>query len=315
MIRKILTPLDGSAFAEHALPLALCLARRADAALRLIHVLPPVSAVSGEAALHREDFSLEEHLRERQRVAAEAYLSAVCRRVAASGDVKPSVVPAEGDVAAVLRAVVAAEKADLVVMATHGRGALGRLWLGSVADELARTSPAPVLLVRCDEDQPDLSREPPLTRVLIPLDGTALAEQALEPAAALARAAGAEVTVMRVVKPVLPRDYLGEGGVAGLTNALAKIEARQERLRAQAATYLDETAAKLRAAGLAVRTEVAVEERPAQAILETARRGFDLIALGTHGRRGLARLLLGSVADKVLRGADVPVLLHRPRPA
>src|SRR5438067_676921 len=101
--------------------------------------------------------------------------------------------------------------ADLVVMTTHGRGPLGRLWLGSVADALVRDLAMPLLLVRPQETAPDFKREPLLKHLLLPLDGSPLAEQMLEPAVALGTLMEADYTLLRVIKPVVPIDDRLEG--------------------------------------------------------------------------------------------------------
>jgi nucleotide-binding universal stress UspA family protein len=126
--------------------------------------------------------------------------------------------------------------------------------------------------------------------------------------------AGPTYTLLRVVKPALLPAYAPEGRPLGreVEGLLDQIEAIQKRLLADAEEYLAGVAGRLRARGLQVQTRVAVEEQPAVAILrEAAEARAGLIALATHGRRGLSRLFLGSVADKVVRGATVPVLVHR----
>jgi nucleotide-binding universal stress UspA family protein len=133
----------------------------------------------------------------------------------------------------------------------------------------------------------------------------------LEPAVALGRLSDAEYTLLRVIQPVLPVQYHLEGGsLAQMAGAVVEqIDALEAQVRKAAADYLDGVAGRLRRQGLRVGTKVVAESQPAAAILQEA---ADLIALETHGRHGLARLLLGSVADKVIRGAAVPVLVHRP---
>jgi nucleotide-binding universal stress UspA family protein len=197
--------------------------------------------------------------------------------------------------------------ADLVVMTTHGRGPLSRFWLGSVADGLVRQLSVPLLLVRPKEGPVDLDAEVRLRRFLIPLDGSAHAEAILEPALALGEASGAAYTLLRVVGPVPVVGYDVFGyAPAGTDVALA------EQLRQQAAAYLDRVAGRLCERGLEVRNHVVVNPSTAGAILTAADpRLADLVALETHGRGGPARLLLGSVADKVVRGAAAAVLVHR----
>jgi nucleotide-binding universal stress UspA family protein len=192
-------------------------------------------------------------------------------------------------------------------MTTHGRGMLSRFWLGSIADRLVRQVAAPVLLVRPQaEPVPEADQAPSLKQVLIPLDGSALAEQIIPHAIALGRLSRAEYTLLHVIEPIAEA-YGMELSRAGFD------EAALARMRVVAQDYLDGVAARFQAEALRVRTAVDSDPAP-QAILEYARvHAIDLIALATHGRGGVARLLLGSVADKVARSATIPVLLQRPR--
>jgi nucleotide-binding universal stress UspA family protein len=316
MFRTILTLLDGSPFGEHALPLALSIARRAGAGLKLLHVVPSPASLYSESPLFLENSDLTGYVRERQHAAGWAYLDGVIRRLPAPPAGLTRLV-AEGDVRDVIRAQAEAMNADLVVLTTHGRGPLGRFWLGAVADELVRTLSMPVLLARPQEAAADFGREPVLKRILLPLDGSPFAEQVIEPAVALGALTGAEFLLLRVVRPAVLTEYAPEGaGLGQLSWGLEQLDAVQKHLYAEAEKYLEETAARLRARSLAVRTRVAVEEQPAVAILDEAQKDdADLIALATHGRRGLSRLFLGSVADKVVRGGRLPVLLVRPKEA
>src|SRR6202041_168770 len=122
---------------------------------------------------------------------------------------------AEGEVRDVICAQAEAVGADLVVMTTHGRGPLGRFWLGSVADELVRESPVPVLLIRPTEDIVDLTQEPSLKHIMIPLDGTELSEQMLPNAISLGRFLDADFTLVRVVRPLGATIPVGEAGAVG----------------------------------------------------------------------------------------------------
>lgn len=310
MYRNILVPLDGSTLGEHALPLALGLARRAGASLRLLHVCAPPAFVYPEGAFVF-DAALEQDLKDHQR----GYLNDLARQLGIVAPVPVQVDLLDGPVAATVRATASATGADLVVMTTHGRGMMARFWLGSVADELVRDSSVPLLLVRPGEGRPHLDQEPPLKRILLPLDGTPLAEQMLEPAAALGALTGAAFTLLRVVSPVMPLHYDVEGTPFGqrIQAMVAQIEKLQAEVSKEALGYLDGVAEKLRGRGLQVETRVIVDHYPAKAILaEGAASAANLIALETHGRRGVKRLFLGSVADKIIRGAAVPVLVHRP---
>jgi nucleotide-binding universal stress UspA family protein len=245
----------------------------------------------------------------------QAYLDGVSRRVARAAPVKTVAALLDGEVAQALHARAAAG-ADLVVMATHGRGPLGRFWLGSIADELMRYLSVPLLLVRPGEGPVNLASPPELRRILVPLDGTPLAEQIIPAALALAELTGAAVTLLRVVEPVIRFAYLPEGELGGVsTDLYREIGKREKHHEQEARTYLERVADRLRARVPQVWVRVVVDESPAPAILREAEEMHaDLIAMETHGRHGVPRLILGSVADKVVRGAHVPVLVHRPMP-
>jgi nucleotide-binding universal stress UspA family protein len=313
MIRSILVPLDGSPFSEHALPLAAELARRADARLHLarVHQPLPLPFTAGPGFVDEaEAFSrIEATLAEKDR----AYLAGITHRPGRHASCRVTTEILSGDVAEVL--CHRAAEADLVVMTTHGRGPLARFWLGSVADQLIRTLPVPVLLIRPEEAPPDLSREPAVKQLLLPLDGTPMAEQVIDPAVEIGMLLGASCTLVRVVRPVLAGSGLREGNSpeGAAHRPPDRLCELQKRLEGEARSYLESAACRLAARGIGVRTRVLVEEQPAPAILREARSGIDMIALATHGRGGIPRLLLGSVADKLIRGCTVPLLVCRPR--
>jgi nucleotide-binding universal stress UspA family protein len=201
--------------------------------------------------------------------------------------------------------------ADLIVMATHGYGPLKRLWIGSTADAVARRSRIPTLLIRpAAEGAVDLRREPDFRHILVPLDGSAASESILEHSIALGKTSkggSAEFTLIEVVLPILGfgAEYLPMGGP--LEGDV--LQQRRDRIL----KYLERVAAPLRGRGLQVETSAPIEFFAPEAILDYATtHGVDLITITTHGLGGALRLLLGSVADKVVRGARSPVLLYRP---
>jgi nucleotide-binding universal stress UspA family protein len=242
--------------------------------------------------------TLDPHLMEEEK----AYVARIAKQSNARGHLL------EGPVAEAVVEFVAGNGIDLVVMTTHGRGAFSRFWLGSVTDELMRRLPIPLLLVRPGEGEEEFNQAPTLRHFLIPLDGTALAEQILAPATELGRLMEADYTLLRVVPPVPAVGFEPAGlSVGGFTPPA------EDNLAVEAQAYLDRVAGRLRKEGLSVHTATAVGQPPGLAILAEARdRAMDVIAMETHGRKGLARLMLGSVADKVIRGSPLPVLVHRP---
>ena len=303
----LLVPLDGSRFGEHALPLALTLARKGGARVHLVHAHQRFDAVYAEMQVYDPDLDQEMRARET------AYLAHVVTRIkAACPEVRVTTAVQDGPVASVIRDQAKIAGADLIVMTTHARSVLVRFWLGSATDDLLRDSPLPLLLAHPHDGAPNLSAEMPLGRWLIPLDGTGMAEQVLEPALRTAALFGAAVTLLRVVRPVLPVTIPHGGSAYGdlALGMVERIDAIDKQVQDEANRYLTQVAERIRGQGFAVDTQVAVEEQPGVAILDRALSGVDVIALGTHGRRMLH--FLGSTADKVIRGSRVPVLVQRP---
>jgi nucleotide-binding universal stress UspA family protein len=290
-LRRILVPVDGSAFSEYALACAVELAHRADAVIDLafVNVLPP-SIVLGDIALagqwernansHAEDYlaGLQAHLHARDTTRIE------------------TVVVRDTSAARALVRVARARGAGLTVMATHRRSGAARLWLGSVAEAFVRESPAPVLLVRRRETaDPTVRADRLFERVVVALDGSRNADTALDEAALVAGLGGGALELLRIVDPIAIAAGRDE-----------EIEAE----RRQAAAYLERRARRLRAAGLRASATVVVHTAPALAIVEHADAAdADLVVVGTRGRKGLGRVLMGSVAEAVLRGTSRPVLV------
>jgi nucleotide-binding universal stress UspA family protein len=305
MYRNLLVPLDGSTFGEHALPVACSIAQRSGAMLHLAHVhmlndpiyiegMPVIDADLHSLARQHERVYLE---RIRDNLESSCGLSVMCANL-----------ESDGSIAGSLAHYAHANAIDLVVMTTHGRGGLARAWLGSVADALVRSSTAPLFLLRPGDGAPELARTPPLKRILIPLDGSRLSEQILEVALELGEPAQAEYILLRVVEPMVFAGYAPLAQVSRLDVQLS------QELLAEAQRYVAGVAERMRAAGHQVQARALLTEQVAVTILEEARQQeADLIAMSTHGRGGLARLLVGSVADKVVRGAALPVVLARPR--
>jgi len=313
MLRNIVVPLDVSTFGEQALPMALELARKSGATLHLTHVLLPLGAVFADTPPFVNP-SLEAQLRERQQSAQQTYLSATATRLTEAEAPAVKTVLLDGDIPEMIRHEVESVGADLVVMSTHGHGPFTRFWLGSVADALMRSLPVPLLLVRPTEEAPELTVPPPLHRLLLPLDGSPLSEKIVEPAARLAELMGAEVTLLRLIRPLQPPPAAVAGQTFGhmMDGLIAQTETLQEKVRQEAREYLRGVAAPLEKRGLAVRTLVEADESPSRAILRHTN-DTDVVALATHGYGGLTRLFMGSVADKVIRGAHIPVLVCRPK--
>ncbi len=310
MFRSILVPLDGSSFGEQALPVAFSIARHSGASLTLMHVHQMLDVYYAELQPMTE--AIEDSLRKNEK----EYLDNLARRLGEADSVNVTTVFKEGQVAAQVRNHAVETKVDLVVMSTHARGAVGRFWLGSTADELVRELPMPIMLIHPNDQSVDIKQNVAFNNILVPLDGTPLAEQIVAPATSLAKLFRADITLLRVVRPLVPSIVpVGMGTFNDVVGHLAQdVSKLQEQLEKEALGYLEKLAQKLRAENLIVKTQIALADQPGVGVLCEARTlGSDLIALETHGRRGLTRLFLGSVADKVLRGSPVAVLVHRPK--
>jgi len=309
MYERVLVPLDGSPFSEAALPRALGISAAGGIPLELIVVAgPAVGGRGGDAPV-----SGGSGAREEGRAQASRYLDQVSERIRAGGfvgEVELTVVPA-GNVAHSLARHAASIPRGLVVMTTHGRGAIRRSWLGSTADGLIRRSPVPVLLIRPGGGGDGGNENPvdpvplrePFRRVLLPLDGSEAAEAMPSLAVPLSGGEDAEVLLLRVVPP------LATGPTPYLPHVVQEAK-DHEALQRSAGEYLERVSAGLPN----VRTRVAVISgtHPASEIVREAEDwGADLIAISTEGRGGVGRMLLGSVADKVIRSSILPVLVHR----
>lgn len=309
-ITTILVPLDGSELAEQALPVATALARASGAELHLMHVFVPYAARADMPGAVIDNTEMERRLEEQ----STEYLRAVTERVskelpehvhADPVRTRPIRSPYSESVAVVdrLRRAAARLKPDLIVLATHARGGLGRAWLGSVADALIRRVNVPTLLVHPREDVPVPAST--FRHILVPLDGSTLAEESIPLVARLATLCGARVTLLRVVIPRL---------VVGQPSYVVQFDVQLlEEYERDAERYVESVAARLRESVANVESVVLLADNPPRAILDWAdQQGADLIAMSTHGRSGFRRFMLGSVADKVVRSAQVPVLLTRP---
>ncbi len=306
MYQSILLPLDGSSFAEEALPLGGLLARVFDSDLHLVHVIRPIPEVDFQTP--QDDLKWKEDLRE----AASGALGELSAELRSQG-VRVRAEVREGHVVETLLETIRDRGADLGVLTSHGAGGFRRWWLGSVADALIRRSHIPILLVRPWDETEDRPAEqgPRFRTIMVPLDGSPSAELALDHARALQRELGGRLVLVRVVPSPLE-----VGSMYGIPSVRLEGASHREH-RDGAAAYLDELVERW------FEEEEEDAERPerrvveasgaAEGVLEAARvTGADLIVLASRGRGGFSRTLLGSVADKVIRGSAPPVLVVPP---
>lgn len=296
-MQRILVPLDGSGTAEWALPLAVRIARQAEATLELARSLTSLSRAFPDvtAAGYLDDWVDRQQERETE------YLGKIAANL---GEVGLTVETHAAVADPVHMLVGRAAEADLVVMTAHGWSGPERAWLGHVADGLVHHVRAPVIIVRAESsDRPDrLDADRPMDHILVATDGSTAAQAAEGHAAGLARLLGAKLTLFRAVPaPAGPSSpYIPHA-------AILDREAAAERER-EALAYLDSRVHEIE--GVEVDTRSRATYHVGRDILEVAAEaGADLVAVGTHRDSRLARIVLGSVADKVVRGAVVPVLV------
>ncbi len=304
--RRLLVPLDGSDRSERSLPYALAIAAP-DAAVVLFRVVPEAEPIRG--LMGNVEQTAEEVTERYRRIARQDLATAAAQlrhEPSASGLTVTEEVGTGLPVPSIL-AAAQAQGADTIVMASHGRGAAGRLAFGSVTDEVARASTVPVVVIRPDEDEEGVapSGPAPLARVIVPLDGSDHARGALPVATELARRLNLPVRlVMAIDTPSLASGGLGMGAGVGVGLEGDDLFAQVQE---EATAVLDEAGRDAAAAGVAVETATLIGSA-GDAIIGDAR-STDLVVLTSHGRSGISRLLMGSVAEQLVRGARGPVLL------
>ncbi|MEK7468616.1 MAG: universal stress protein [Planctomycetota bacterium] len=276
MLKHVLIPLDASPAAESVLSRFMPLLVRPDTEVVVLHVSTPPLAASMDP--RRGDDVREE---------AQDYVRAIAGRLSGQGVRCRGVVKA-GPAAEAIVATAAEKTNGMIAMATHGRTGLARLAFGSVAERVLRHSPVPVLLVRSAGEQA-AGTALAVKRMMVPVDGSALALAVAPYVAELAKAFKAEVTLVHVLPP---KPAQGET----IAHAERVVAAAKERFQEEGV-----------ACEALIRTGDAAEE-----ILDAVRQNrADLVACSTHGRTGIARAVLGSVAEKMMRMATVPLLVCR----
>lgn len=280
MFDRVITPLDGSELAEHALSLLAAFMLRPPEELRLVRVV-----------------GVDEPETERRR--ARDYLDALQLPDALRGARVVTEVRVGQDPASEILSSVEANSCGLVVLMTQGKRGISRWLWGSVAERVIRHCPVALLLANPSAGPAPLAR---IRRILVPLDASPRAAEVLPLVRSVALAYGAEVVVCAAhyVEPTeWARDYMD----------------RVERDKVEVEGVLGKQVQPLRAAGIGVNVVVTWGD-PATVILDAIEREqVDLVAMTTHGRSGFQRWLLGSVAEKVLRVSPRPVLLQRVRPS
>lgn len=300
MLKKILVPLDGSDLAERALEPALAIARQQQDGEIILLSVPVYKDILVPSA-SGFDLLLPDQSLDQFRQEVETYLNDV-RSTWEQPGVHLQTMVIDGDIASVIVDTAEELAVDLIVMTTHGYSGFSRWLLGSVTERVLRSAPCPVMALR---------QKRPLTNILITLDGSELAETALEPGIEIARLLNGHVTLLQVDQDA----NLGalELSMLELAETGLSRHVREEKQDDLLVNYLNQKAEKYRREGLTMET-VVMEGTPAKGILDFAEaQEIDLIVMTTHGRTGLRRWVYGSVTEKVLRGTEAAVLIIRPQ--
>jgi nucleotide-binding universal stress UspA family protein len=311
-MKMILVPLDGSILAEQALPFVSTVARLLDARICLLRVVADsvesgllantIVATYGVGAPLAAQQARQAHSLELLSQNAERYLDSHAALLRADGlDVVVDV--RYGRAADVIVDAALNQHVILIALASHGYSGLKRWALGSVADNVVRATSIPVLIVRGRAP----TRTPVLSRIMVPLNGSPLAHQALPLATELARSAHAELLLVQAITPATT-DY---PGFATHDERRPQLGNTQTALRHQTTSTIDTLAAELRIHEVDVRTHLVNGHVAEVLVHEAAHCGVDLIVMATHGYGGLRRWALGSVADTVLHATTTPLILVR----
>ncbi len=302
MYKIIMAPTEGSDSERAALTVAVKLAQRFDADLRLVRVEATPLVI--EPVPQMPVLAVTELAIRDERLARLRKLEALGTECRALGNIRVITALEDGPVAPTLRNYARKFNVDLIVMSSHSRGGLRRVTLGSVTDYLIRNTNIPVLVVKHPASFIGATPEESVSRIVVPIDGSPLAEQILPEVAALALRLNASVNLLQVLTPqTYSQEQIMQPGLPWWDSDIAIADEHLSR----AASYLI-------AEGLAVSKDVVLSEDVATAILDySARTRADLIAVATDGRGGMSRFVFGTIADEITRKSLVSVLVFHPK--
>ncbi len=295
--QRIIVPLDGSAMAEQAIPYAAALAGMSGS-VTFLHVVPAAEPLRG---LFGGEIASVEDVESMAEQTGAALMEETSSRWRALLPVQPGIRVVAGDPAQATLDTIDSEKATMIALSSHGRGMVGRIAFGSVADRLSRSSPVPALIVHPSDELSDPAAAD-IRRIVVPLDGSEIAMEALPVAGQIAEDTGAALLLVSAVNPsavMLPTPVGGSYYPAELYEEIASDlgDAAKETLGSAEALL----------PGLQVETRI-VEGPTVEAVQSIVEAG-DLVVMTTHGRGGFTRWLLGSVSEKLIRSGIAPVVL------
>ncbi|MFC2010852.1 universal stress protein [Chloroflexota bacterium] len=305
----MLIPLDGSELAEVVFTYAQELAGRLDLDVILLLVVSP--ALREFIPMHRAYIQqATETIRHQvEEVQKRSGIQPGGKAIKVRGELT------EGYPAEEILRYIDEDAADLIIIATHGRSGIKRWTMGNVADKVLRASKVPVLLVRAGVPDETVYDKWPKISLLVPLDGSEMAESVLPHIETLAKQRGPEpvnVTLLRTCEqPTIPSYYSPE--LSGVPLDWGKYMNQEIVMGKQVANeYLAGVEKRLKDIGIIVRSEVLVGKADDVIVDYANSNPFNLIVMATHGRSGLSRLVYGSVAANLIHGVSIPILLIKP---
>ena len=307
MYTRILAPLDGSKVSERILPYAQALAAGLSLPVTLLFAVEPEHpSISQSLNQIRHQEETESH-RSGQ---ARRYLDAAAARLRNTGLSVDTATP-HGEPSATIVDEAAKDPGMLITMASHGRSGLARWWLGSVTDKVLHLTGNPLLIIRSGAE-PQAAPEGALERITVPVDGSDLAEQILPHVAYISAAMGLAVDLVQVT-PSESEYYRSMSVAPGvLPPTLPSYQSFADIVDYEAWNYLADVKGRLEQQGAHSVTEHVLHGTAADSIADLAiATANNLVAMTTHGRSGVGRLVLGSVAERVVRQSGDPVLLVR----
>lgn len=310
MYKRMLVPLDGSDLAEVVFPYAKELAGRLGIDITILHVSAPASgqyAPMHQAYIGRVTRIVKRQLQEAQKKMG---IQPESKPVEVRGEL------VEGYPADEILRYAEENEVDLILMATRGHSGLKRWSIGSVAGKVLSASKIPVWLVQAGAPEETPYDKWPKITIIVPLDGSDLAEAVLPHVEVLAKQRGTEsvdVVLLKVSEtPTMPSYYGPE--LSGMTLNWGEYMQQEEvRRKKVAKEYLAKVEERLKNSNIGVRSEV-LEGKATDEIVDYANKNpFSIIVMATHGRSGLSRLVYGSVAANVIHGVSRPIFLVKPQ--
>ena len=306
MYERILVPLDGSEFSERVLPVTSRLARDLALPVSLLHAIEPEHPTISQALNERLYYI---HSARHRETHARAYTEPVRTRLMESGLSVDITIP-QGDPGDVIVEEADRDPGTLITMSSHGRSGASRWWTGSVADRVLHRTASPLLMIRPGGMQ-GAAAVGEFGRIVVPVDGSELAEQALDHAVHLGKSMGLVVELVRAVPSVEEYNRIANLGPASMVSQAPSYAEYRAVVEKEAVDYLAELAGRLKQDGAQVDWRVLHGPAAAAIIDHSAASEDALLVMTTHGRSGLVRMVLGSVAERVVRQSGEPVLLIR----